>query len=211
MPGASYAAHQSVSTCAPSRFACALIRFEPPTPEKSLPPTETWKCAAQFKRSSGKGEMPPRGRGKAKVTAERPPDSSDEEEVEAEVQQARRERQPKKLFSKQAIYNAVLGSGAQTVRGNVPGLVGPEDVQRDWAVWLEETPEQLEDVPASYRPLPLAMPMKCVPADQERSAPQDVADQVELLTYQNPDGGAGVSRSTHESMRHARQRLCTKA
>jgi hypothetical protein len=142
--------------------------------------------------------MPPRGRGKAKVTAERPPDSSDEEEVEAEVQQARRERQPKKLFSKQAIYNAVLGSGAQTVRGNVPGLVGPEDVQRDWAVWLEETPEQLEDVPASYRPLPLAMPMKCVPADQERSAPQDVADQVELLTYQNPDGGAGVSRNTRE-------------
>jgi hypothetical protein len=140
--------------------------------------------------------MPPRG--KAKKTP-RPLDSSDEEEEEEqEVEPARRERQPKKVFSKAAIYNAVLGSGLQTVRANVPGLVAPAEVQADWAAWLTSTAERLEDVPASERPLPLHMPMKCVAAGQERLAPQSIAMQVELLTYQNPDGGAGVSKGTRE-------------
>ena len=121
------------------------------------------------------------------------PDSSDEEAAEAEVKQRQRERQPKALFSKQAIYQAVLGSGAQTVRGNVPTLVAPDSVQRDWAAWLEETPERLEEVPAIARPLPLAMPMKCVPAGTSSVAPLTLAGQVELITYQNP-GGAGISK-----------------
>ena len=140
--------------------------------------------------------MPPR-RGK-QPAPQRPPDSSDEEAQEAELSQRRHDRQPKALFSKQAIYDAVLGSGAQTVRGNVPSLVQPQSVQDDWAAWLDSTPERLDAVPADARPLPIAMPMKCVPAGADRAVPQTVAAQVDLLIYQNPDGGAGLSKQTRD-------------
>jgi len=115
-------------------------------------------------------------------------DSSDEE-VE---QRAKHKRQPKAVFSKTAIHDAVFGTAASAVRTHVPSFLTPA-VTADWDAWLQRTPEALADVPAPARPLPMQMPMKCRPQAAEEQEARPTAEQVDLITYRNPDGTGSLS------------------
>ena len=120
-------------------------------------------------------------------------DSSDEEGQPAEEIRGH-VRQTKPLFSKQAIFDAVLGTHSYSVRSHVPSFVSPPEVQADWNQWLKSTAQTLADVPTSARALPIQMPMKCTEAPQARSSdvPATVV-QRDLIVYRNPDGGSSLS------------------
>ena len=138
--------------------------------------------------------MPPKGKSAVKPAV----DSSDEdlEQKIGELRVVRHERQQKATFSVQAIYQAVMGAEAHSVRTHVPSFCASAEVAEDWAAWREETAEKLSQLSAEKRALPLRMPMKCVPhtATQPDAGVQATAEQVDLITYQNPGGGGGLSK-----------------
>ena len=80
------------------------------------------------------------------------------------------------------------------VQANMRSLLSTEDVAL-WGEWMECTPATLDEVHASDRPLPLKMPMKCTAI---RAAGDLVVlalpprEQVELISFANPDGGRGA-------------------
>ena len=143
----------------------------------------SWKCAARVC-----SDMSGRKAKAAAAQVDTAVDSSDEE-VEQRVKHT---RQPKAVFSKKAIHDAVFGTAASAVRTHVPSFLSPA-VTADWDVWLQRTPEALAEVPAVARPLPMQMPMKCRPQAAEEQEARPTAEQVDLITYRNPDGTGSLS------------------
>ena len=124
--------------------------------------------------------------------AKRAPDSSDEEEDEEEELHGkpapRKQGEPGALrFDKNHIISSV-----SKVQETMPSLLSQEDVQL-WTAWQDSTPDALEHVPHADRPLPIKMPKKC-----SATRPSAVAlappprEQMELISYKNPQGGRGA-------------------
>ena len=137
--------------------------------------------------------MPPAGAGKAKEAKKArrvAVDSSDEEGTDCPAARAMHVRRPKPPFSKQAIFDAVLGTAAYSVRSHVPSFVSPPEVQKDWTQWLNSTAQTLAAVPTSARALPIRMPTKCIAAPVQQPSDGTTVVQRDLILYRNPDGGA---------------------
>ena len=150
--------------------------------------------------------MPPAGAGKAKEAKKArrvAVDSSDEEGTDCPAARATHVRRPKPPFSKQAIFDAVLGTAAYSVRSHVPSFVSPPEVQKDWTQWLNSTAQTLAAVPTSARALPIRMPTKCIAAPVQQPSDGTTVVQRDLILYRNPDGGASLS--AHERAYGARQ------
>ena len=126
---------------------------------------------------------------------ERAPDSSDEEEqLHGKPKPGRQGEPGTPRFNKQHVISSV-----QKVQSTMPSLLSDEDVAQ-WGEWLESTPASLEEVQGSDRPLPIRMPMKCGAARPPAAAAPPPREQMELITYTNPDGGRGAPptlASTH--------------
>ena len=125
----------------------------------------------------------------------RAPDSSDEEEQLHGKPEPGRQGEPGTLrFDKHHVISSV-----NKVQSTMPSLLSGEDVEL-WTEWLESTPAALEDVHARDRPLPIRMPMKCSAARPPAAAAPPPREQMELISYTNPDGGRGAPptlASTH--------------
>jgi hypothetical protein len=129
------------------------------------------------------------GKARAAAAAAAAPVDSSDEEVE---QRSKHVRQPKDTFSKKAIHDAVFGTAASAVQSHVPSFL-TQSVAEDWGSWLKSTPETLAEVPPGARPLPMLMPMKCRPREAEEQEVRPTAEQVDLMTYRNPDGSGSLS------------------
>ena len=124
----------------------------------------------------------------------RAPDSSDEEELHGKPEPGRQGEPGTLRFDKHHVISSV-----NKVQSTMPSLLSGEDVA-SWTEWLESTPAALEDVHARDRALPIKMPMKCSAARPPAAAAPPPREQMELISYTNPDGGRGAPptlASTH--------------
>lgn len=119
-------------------------------------------------------------------------DSSDDEDEPRAAKEAAR-------FDKDSILGAV-----RQLRVRASSLLPAEDMQ-EWVDWHAKAPSKLSEVDASERPLPLKMPMKCLPAAPDRVAVSTVREQEQLMVYQNPGGRVYSKAERERDAQQARQ------
>ena len=131
-------------------------------------------------------------------------DSSDDEPAAAKAADgaARRHKAP---FSKDHIFEAVCGDGAQSVASRLSTHFNDDQVRAEWAGWHANAAERLADVPSQRRALPLRMPMKCN-AQARPDEPREEREQHNLMTYKNP-GGTRYSKDALQRDAKATRRL----